>query len=80
MKEIDKVEKRLKQIEEKLGNVDTGYINGLDFSLIMHDLLIPDGEYVIDTGNWENVNYFCAYNLVRKIKRHPLIWRLFFMI
>lgn len=32
------------------------------------------------TGNWENVNYVCAYGLIKRIKKHPLIWKLFFMI
>lgn len=81
MIELHKVEQRLKEIEKKFGKDDLfGYIDGYDFSLIMQDLLIPDGDYVVDTGNWENVNYFCAYGLIKRIKKHPLIWKLFFMI
>jgi len=81
MKEIHKAEQRLKEVEKKLGKDNFfGYINGYDFSVIIQDLLIPDGDYVIDTGNWENVNYVCVYRLIEKIKKHPLIWRLFFMI
>jgi hypothetical protein len=79
--ELHKAEQRLKEIEKKFGKDDLfGYIDGYDFSLIMQDLLIPDGDYVIDTGNWENVNYVCAYGLIKRIKKHPLIWKLFFMI
>ena len=79
--ELHKVEQRLKEIEKKFGKDDLfGYIDGYDFSLIMQDLLIPDGDYVVDTGNWENVNYFCAYGLIKRIKKHPLIWRLFSII
>lgn len=81
MKELHKAEQKLKEVEKKLGKDDLfGYINGYDFSVIMQDLLIPDGDYVIDTGNWENVNYACVYRLIKRIKKHPLIWRLFFMI
>lgn len=81
MKELHKAEQKLKEIEEKLGKDNFfGSINGHDFSVIMQELLIPDGEYVIDTGNLENVNYFCAYGLIKRIKKHPLIWRLFFII
>lgn len=29
--------------------------------------------------DWENANYVCAYHLLGRIKKHPLIWRLFFM-
>ena len=81
MKELYKAEQKLKEIEKKLGkNNFFGYIDGYDFSPVMQDLLIPDGDYVIDTGNWENVNYVCAYGLIKRIKNHPLIWKLFFMI
>ena len=81
MKEIHKAEQRLKEVENKLGKDDFfGYINGHDFSVIMQNLLIPDGDYIIDTGNWENVNYVCVYSLIKRIKKHPLIWKLFFMI
>ena len=66
MKELYKAEQKLKEIEKKLGkNNFFGYIDGYDFSLVMQDLLIPDGDYVIDTGNWENVNYVCAYGLIK---------------
>lgn len=81
MKELHKAEQYLKEIEKKLGKDNSfGYIDGYDFSIIMQDLLIPDGDYVIDTGNWENVNYVCIYGLIKRIKKHPLIWKLFFMI
>ena len=81
MKELHKAEQHLKEIEKKLGKDNFfGYINGHDFSVIMQDLFIPDGDYVIDTGNWENVNYACVYRLIKRIKKHPLIWKLFFMI
>ena len=67
MKELYKAEQKLKEIEKKLGkNNFFGYIDGYDFSLVMQDLLIPDGDYVIDTGNWENVNYVCAYGLIKR--------------
>lgn len=81
MKEIHKAEQKLKEVEKKLGKDNLfGYIDGYDFSIIIQDLLIPDGDYVIDTGNWENVNYVCAYKLIKRIKKYPLIWKLFFMI
>lgn len=81
MKELHKAEQHLKEIEKKLGKDNLfGYIDGYDFSIIMQDLLIPDGDYVIDTGNWKNVNYFCVYGLIKRIKKHPLILRLFFII
>ena len=81
MREMYKAEQHLKEVEKKLGKDNFfGYIDGHDFSIIMQDLLIPDGDYVVYTGNWENVNYVCAYSLIKRIKKHPLLWKLFFMI
>lgn len=57
-----------------------GWLSGFDFSILMHDLLVPAGAYVIDTGNWENVNAAVAQLLCAKVKRHRILWRLFFMI
>lgn len=74
-------EKYLKCLEENLGPNDIrGSINGFDFSVFIQCLLISENAYVIDTGNWENVNYVCAYRLLNKIKKHPRLWKLFFMI
>ena len=52
----------------------------MDFALLMQDLLISEGGYVIDTGNWENVNAAVALRLIDKIKSHPILWKLFFMV
>lgn len=57
-----------------------GYLSGLDFSVLMQHLLISDGGYVIDTGNYENVNAEVALRLIQKIQEHPLIWKWFFMV
>ena len=57
-----------------------GYLNGFEFSILIHKLLISKNGYVIDTGNWENVNAEVALRLVEKIKKHPILWKLFFMV
>lgn len=57
-----------------------GWLSGFDFSILMHCLLVPEGGYVIDTGNWENVNAAVAQLLCDKVKRHRILWRLFFML
>ena len=36
--------------------------------------------YVLDTGNYENVNAEVTLKLAEKIKRHPKLWKLFFMV
>lgn len=57
-----------------------GWLSGFDFSVLIQDFLISPDGYVIDTGNWENVNAVCAISLAEKIRKHPLNWKLFFMI
>lgn len=57
-----------------------GWLSGFDFSTLIQDLLISENGYVIDTGNWENVNAEVALRLAEKIKKHPLIWKLLFMV
>ena len=57
-----------------------GYLNGYYFSILLQKLLISENGYVIDTGNWENVNAEVALRLIEKINRHPILWKHFFMI
>ena len=57
-----------------------GYLNGFEFSILIHKLLISENGYVLDTGNWENVNAEVALRLVEKIKKHPILWKHFFMV
>ena len=75
MKNLDNgVIKILKRAEEQ------GWLSGFDFSILMQDLLISENGYVIDTGNWENVNAEVALSLWLRVKRHPVLWKLFFMV
>ena len=57
-----------------------GWLSGFDFSLLIHDMIISENGYVIGTGNWENVNAEVALRLAEQIKKHPIIWKLFFMV
>lgn len=56
-----------------------GYLDGFDFAICMHNFLISKDGWVIDTGNWENVNAEVVRRLEQKIKEHPDLWR-FFMV
>ena len=67
-------------IENKIEPKQVGWIDGFDFSIFMQNLLVSEDGYIMDTGNWANANYICAYRLLNKIKRHPWIWRLLFMV
>lgn len=57
-----------------------GNLNGYEFSILVQNLLISDHGYVIDTGNWENVNAEVALRLVEKVRNHQRLWKLFFMV
>ena len=56
------------------------WLSGFDFSILIQSLLVSENGYVIYTGNWENVNAEVALRLVEKINRHPLLWKLLFMV
>lgn len=56
------------------------WLGGFDFSLLIQDITISENGYIIDTGNWENVNAEVALRLAEQIKKHPIIWKLFFMV
>ena len=57
-----------------------GWLSGFDFSVLMQELLVSPDAYVIDTGNWQNVNAAVAQLLAQRIRRHPLLWKWFFMV
>lgn len=57
-----------------------GWLSGFDFSLLIQDTTISENGYVINTGNWENVNAEVALRLAEQINKHPILWKLFFMI
>ena len=57
-----------------------GWLNGFDFSILIQELTIPEGGWIIDTGNFENVNAEVALRLIDRIRRHPIIWKKFFMV
>ena len=57
-----------------------GWLSGFDFSLLIQDMTISENGYVIGTDNWENINAEVALRLAEQIKKHPIIWKLFFMV
>lgn len=57
-----------------------GWLSGFDFSLLVQDMTISENGYVIDTGNFENVNAEVALRLAEQIRKHPILWNLFFMV
>lgn len=75
--------KMLNQKTEAILNkaYEEGVLSGFDFSIFMQNLLISEGGYILNTGKYENVNAEVVLRLIqKKIKKHPWLWRLFFMI
>ena len=67
-----------KDILEKAYN--QGWLSGFDFSVLIQRMTISEDGYVLDTGNFENVNAEVALRLAEKIKKHPILWKMFFMV
>lgn len=57
-----------------------GWLSGFDFSILIQRLLVSEHGYVMDTGDWENANAAVASMLASNIEKHPLIWKLLFMV
>lgn len=57
-----------------------GWLSGFDFSILVQRLLVSEHGYVMDTGDWENANAAVALMLASNIEKHPLIWKLLFMV
>ena len=59
---------------------EQGWLSGADFSVLIQNFLVSENGYVLDTGNYENVNAEVVLRLAEKIKRHPKLWEWFFMV
>ena len=52
----------------------------LQFSRFMQGLFISKHGYIIDTGNFQCVNFEMMYRIKERVERHPVLWKLLFMI
>lgn len=52
----------------------------LQFSRFIQGIFISRHGWIVDTGNFQTVNYQLMFDILYKIKKHPLLWRLFFMV
>ena len=46
-------------------------------SNIISSLFISDDGYVIDTGNYRDVNAAILETIIKNVQRHPILWKLF---
>ena len=61
-------------------NKDDLFHEYLNFSRFFQNAFIKPGGYLIDTGNFQTVNRALLDRVYEKIKKHPIIWNLFFKI
>lgn len=52
----------------------------LQFSRFMQGLFISKNGYIIDTGNFQCVNFEMMYRIKKRVERHPVLWKLLFII
>lgn len=52
----------------------------LGFSQFIQSLFISKYGYIIDTGNFETVNYELMHCIAEKIRKHPHLWKIFFQV
>ena len=52
----------------------------LQFSRFMQGLFISKHGYIIDTGNFQCVDFEMMYRIKERVECHPVLWKLLFMI
>lgn len=75
-----------KRMEDAMSKFDIAYTNNdikeeyLQFSRFIQGAFISPTGWIIDTGNYQNVNKVLIEDIYYKIRKHPLIWKLFFKV
>ena len=59
---------------------DKGFLTNDEFAFLIQELLVSEDGYVLDTGNGGQVNAEIALRLLKKIKKHPKLWKWLFMV
>jgi len=73
-------------MKKAIDNFNKAYDKGdifneyLAFNQFFQRVFISKDGYIIDTGNFETVNREMLYMVCERITKHPILWRLFFMI
>ena len=75
----ERVEQAIKDFEKAFNSnkIEEEYLN---FSRFIQGLFISPDGWIIDTGNYRTVNRVLIKDIYCKIKKHPLIWKLFFRV
>ena len=78
---IKRCNKSLEKFKELYSQEDSDYFKEyLEFSKFIQGCFISEDGYIIDTGNFQTVNRQLMYEIMYKIQKHPILWKIFFMI
>ena len=75
-----------KRMEDAMSKFNIAYTNNdikeeyLQFSRFVQGAFISPAGWIIDTGNYRTVNRELIKDIYDKIKKYPLIWKLFFKV
>ena len=81
--DLDKLEKLKDKFKEDFWGWNDGDIKDLleeycEFSVFIQTAFIYEHGYLpLDTGKFQNANYVMLDMIYNKIKKHPLLWKLF---
>ena len=75
-----------KRMEDAISKFDKAYFNFnleeeyLQFSRFIQWAFISPTGWIANTGNYRTVNRELIEDIYYKIRKHPLIWKLFFRV
>ena len=52
----------------------------LAFSKFIQSCFITEDGYIMDTGSYRDANLILMRLIEKRIKKHPLLWKIFFMV
>ena len=79
MPDKERYDDALKKFEDNWRKNDL-FEEYLQFSRFMQGLFISKNGCIIDTGNFQCVNFEMMYRIKERVERHPVLWKLLFMI
>lgn len=75
------MEKAIEDFNKQYGKKNCDILHEyLAFSQFFQRVFISENGYIVDTGNFRTVNREMIDLVYTHIKRHPILWKLFFMI
>lgn len=68
----------IEELKHKANEKDS--LTAAEFSMLMEYLLVSENGYVLDVGNSYQVWAEIALRLLKKIEKHPKLWKWLFMV